>query len=56
MARQIAAQGAVLARIDGPYGGVSPLLDGRCEVAVIFAGGIGVWAAQFLVTKCVRCA
>ena len=42
VARQIAACGSILAKVDGPYGGASPLIDGKCEVAVIFAGGIGV--------------
>lgn len=42
VARQIALHGCAQVKVDGPYGGYSPLLKGQCEVAVIFAGGIGV--------------
>lgn len=42
MAREIAKHGSVLAKVDGPYGVTSPLLQGQCRVAVLFAGGIGV--------------
>ena len=42
LARQIAADGSALVKVDGPYGGWSSLTAGISEVTVIFAGGIGV--------------
>ena len=56
VARQIAACGSIPAKVDGPYGGASPLIDGNCEVAVIFAGGIGVRCkAQLPYRQCNAC-
>ena len=40
--RRIADKGSALVKIDGPYGGSSSLTGPHCQVAVIFAGGIGV--------------
>lgn len=42
MAREIAATGHAMVKVDGPYGGHGPLIEGECTVAVRFAGGIGV--------------
>ena len=46
MAKEIALHGCAQAIVDGPYGGYSPLIKGECEVAVIFAGGIGVGSSS----------
>lgn len=40
--RRITDKGSALVKLDGPYGGTSSIVHGDCEVAVIFAGGIGV--------------
>ena len=42
MVRRIAEKGSALVKIDGPYGGASALIEGDCQAAIIFAGGIGV--------------
>ena len=43
VAGELVSRKAILCRVEGPFGGSSsPLIDGSCEVAVIFAGGIGV--------------